>query len=233
MPDTNSLEAADIALGVSASSQRRNPLVRAAAEIGKLGDQGPLYAVAAAWLIAGFVFGHSRWKRAALSMLAAVAAADAGKRLTKRLVRRTRPHVLLDEGRYESEPGGSPRKPEQSFPSGNVAGTVAAGRAVCRHYPGASPWTTAAGAVIALARLAKGAHWPLDVAAGWVIGVAAEALSRTVLRKLISAAPAALRAHLVSMKRGWCRTGGPAGRCRRWRQGYGNGISARKQIHPA
>jgi membrane-associated phospholipid phosphatase len=38
--------------------------------------------------------------------------------------------------------------------------------------------------IIAVARLAKGAHWPLDVAAGIVLGFVSETLSSRVLRGL-------------------------------------------------
>src|SRR5205809_494199 len=84
---------------------------------------------------------------------AAVEAADAGKRLAKRRVRRTRPHVLLDGGRYASDAGGSGRKPEQSFPSGHVAGSLAAARAVSRHYPRAGALAYAATAAVAVGRV--------------------------------------------------------------------------------
>jgi membrane-associated phospholipid phosphatase len=124
--------------------------------------------------------------RSASGVAAAVAVggADAGKTLVKRCYRRTRPHVLLDEGRYESDAGGSDAKREQSFPSGHVAGTVAAGRAISRIYPEAAPWCAAAALLIAGARLAKGSHWPLDVAAGAVIGLAAELATSRALRSI-------------------------------------------------
>ncbi len=110
-------------------------------------------------------------------MLLAVATADLGKRLLKGLVTRTRPHVLLDEGRYEAESGGSESKPEQSFPSGHVACTVAEARAISRQTPAAAPWSAVAVAIIGVARVAKGDHWPLDVAAGLVLGLVSEAVS--------------------------------------------------------
>ena len=111
-----------------------------------------------------------------------VGAADLSKRLVKGLVRRTRPHVLLDDGRYKTEAGGSAQKPEQSFPSGHTAGSVAAARALSRNFPAAGAAAGAAAVGIGISRVAKGAHWPLDVAAGAVIGLAAEALSAMLLR---------------------------------------------------
>jgi membrane-associated phospholipid phosphatase len=184
MPDPESVEEADVALGKKLAGEKDDPWVRALVQVGKLGDQEPLYAYAACVIAAGLVSWNSRRARLGVSMLLSVAAADAGKRLLKGLVTRTRPHVLLDQGRYKSESGGSDAKPEQSFPSGHVACTVAQARAISRHKRGVAPWTTPAVAVIALARLAKGAHWPLDVAAGIVLGLLAEALSSRVLRCL-------------------------------------------------
>jgi membrane-associated phospholipid phosphatase len=122
-------------------------------------------------------------------MLAAIGAADLGKRLAKRLVRRTRPHVLLDEGRYETDTGGSDDKPEQSFPSGHTACTVAAARALSRNFPETAAAGGAAAVAIGITRIAKGAHWPLDVAAGALIGLAAEALSAVFYDQCRALAP--------------------------------------------
>jgi undecaprenyl-diphosphatase len=117
-------------------------------------------------------------------MLLAVATADLGKRLLKGCVTRTRPKVLLDEGRYEADSGGSEAKPEQSFPSGHVACTVAEARAISRQTPEAAPWSAIAVTIIGVARVAKGDHWPLDVAAGLVLGLVSEAVSSRGLRCL-------------------------------------------------
>src|SRR4051812_15530709 len=124
MPDPDSVEEADVELGKKLADHKDDPLVRALAEVGKLGDQEPLYAYAAAAIVAGLLSWNSRRARLGVSMLLSVAAADLGKRLLKGVVTRTRPHVLLDEGRYETEAGGSEEKPEQSFPSGHVACTT-------------------------------------------------------------------------------------------------------------
>ena len=112
-----------------------------------------------------------------LSMLAAVGIADIGKRIVKNLVRRTRPKALLEEGDYEADTGGSDNKKEQSFPSGHTAGSVAAARAFARKVPEGSAAAAVAATALGLSRVAKGEHWPLDVAAGAVIGLVAEACS--------------------------------------------------------
>jgi membrane-associated phospholipid phosphatase len=120
-------------------------------------------------------------------MLAAIAAADLSKRLTKALVRRTRPHVFLDEAHYDADTGGSAEKPEQSFPSGHTAGSVAVARALSRNFPAAGAAAGTAAVGIGISRIAKGAHWPLDVLGGAVIGLAAEAIAATLLRSAASA----------------------------------------------
>ena len=189
MPDSDSVEEADLELGQKLASEKDDPLVHALVKVGNLGDQEPLYGYAACVIGAGLLTWNSRRARLGVSMLLAVASADLGKRFLKNKVTRTRPHVLLDEGRYKTEAGGSEAKPEQSFPSGHVACTVAEARAISRHTPGAAPWSATGVAIIALARVAKGDHWPLDVAAGLVLGLVAEAVSSGVLR-LLGVAPA-------------------------------------------
>ena len=145
---TNQVEKADIALGKKIASKRHHPAVKAAAGAGALGDQGPLYALATGVLAVGVASRGRRVTDCGLAMIAAIAIADVGKRIAKRVVRRTRPHVLLEEGRYDVDTGGSDRKPEQSFPSGHTACTVAAARALSRHFPETMPAAAAATAVI-------------------------------------------------------------------------------------
>lgn len=85
--------------------------------------------------------------------------------------------------------GGSPDKKKQSFPSGHVACTVAAASVVSRAYPPATPYVGTAAAAISLSRVANGSHWPLDVAAGLLIGLASGGL----VRKLTARAFQSLR----------------------------------------
>jgi membrane-associated phospholipid phosphatase len=173
----NDLEQADIELGKKIAKHRHHPVARTAGKAGKIGDQGPLYALSTGILAVGVASRDRRLTDTGLAMLAALAAADVSKRLVKNLVHRTRPHVLLDDGRYEADAGGSQHKPEQSFPSGHMAGSAAVARALSRNFPEVGAVAGAAAVAIGISRIAKGAHWPLDVAAGAVIGLTAEAFS--------------------------------------------------------
>src|ERR1044072_9767028 len=90
------LEKADIKLGKKIAKHRHHPGPKAAGKAGKLGDQGPLYALSSGVLAVGVASRDRRLTDAGLSMLAAVAIADVVKSVAKRLGRRTRPKALLE-----------------------------------------------------------------------------------------------------------------------------------------
>src|SRR2546423_7578796 len=129
------VEKADIELGTKIAKHRHHPVAKAAGKAGKLGDQGPLYALSSGVVAVGVIARDRRLTDTGLSMLAAIGAADVTKRIVKRLVRRTRPKALFDEGDYKADMDGSDGKKEQSFPSGHTACTVAAARAFSRQVP--------------------------------------------------------------------------------------------------
>src|SRR5436190_20611861 len=104
---TTDVEQVDIALGKKIAKHRHHPVAKAAGKAGKLGDQGPLYALSSGLLAVGVVARDRRLTDTGLSMLAAIAAADVTKRIAKSLVRRTRPKTLLEQGEYNAETGGS------------------------------------------------------------------------------------------------------------------------------
>jgi membrane-associated phospholipid phosphatase len=175
--EANDLEKADIELGKKIAKHRHHPVAKAAGKAGNFGDQGPLYALSSGILTVGVVSRERRLTDTGLSMLAAIAVADVTKRIVKGLVHRTRPKLLLEKGDYEADTGGSDDKKEQSFPSGHTACTVAAACAFSRNVPEARAAAGAAAVAMGISRIAKGEHWPLDVLAGAVIGLTAEAFS--------------------------------------------------------
>jgi undecaprenyl-diphosphatase len=166
------IEKADIAAVETLASHRKHPLMKAAAKFSEIGDQPPLFALGGALAVGGLAMRSPRAVVAGLQVLAAEGLATATKHLLKNTIRRSRPHVLLDEGEYRAEAGEAPRKQEQSFPSGHTAGAVAVAGVLAPLFPrlGAPIWTLAA--AVALIQTPRGAHYPSDVAAGAAIGAA-------------------------------------------------------------
>lgn len=179
------IEKVDIAAGKSLAKHRHTKLGTVADHLGKLSDQEPLYAVGAGLFFLSLSNRFSWLRPASFSILKRVAIADLSKRAVKSMVKRTRPHELLDNGRYELDVGGGERKEEQSFPSGHVACTVAAAIAVSRHYPRALPVVAAFAGLVGVARIIKGSHWPSDVLAGAMLGVASD-LAATAVERVIA-----------------------------------------------
>jgi membrane-associated phospholipid phosphatase len=173
--ETNPVEEADIAVTERLARYRNDPGVRAAGALSELADQPPLLSLCGAVLAWGLVRGDSRIASAGGRMLASVLVATALKTGLKRLVARTRPHMLLDEGRYEVEAFGPDDGDWHSFPSGHTAGAVAAARALGREFPAARWPAYAAAAGVAAIQVPRAKHYPVDVVAGALVGLAAEA----------------------------------------------------------
>jgi hypothetical protein len=188
-PETSSLEEADIAVAERLARHRGHPAVRAAGWLSGIGDQPPLFAISGAVLAFGLVAGRPRAAEAGGRMLASCLVATWIKGGLKRVVSRTRPNVLLDHGRYAVEPLGPDEGPWNSFPSGHTAGSVAVARALARSWPHARGPAYAGAAAIAMIQVPRGAHYPIDILAGALVGLAAEATvdrCATTLRRLLS-----------------------------------------------
>jgi membrane-associated phospholipid phosphatase len=84
----------------------------------------------------------------------------------KPIVHRTRPFDVLPG----SVIGGRPS--DASFPSGHSSNAFAGATALARIAPGAAPFWWALAATIAFSRVYLGVHYPLDVIAGALVGVA-------------------------------------------------------------
>jgi undecaprenyl-diphosphatase len=171
------LHEADIDAATKAAKHRRHPLVQIAGTLSEIADQPQLAAVCGLTLAAGLARGDRRLARTGIRMLLAHALATAGKTWVKDSVVRTRPFVLLDEGRYEVRRGKGKGSEEASFPSGHTAGAVAVACAVVREYPVLGVPAFGAAAAIAAIQVPRAKHYPADLAAGLLVGLAAGAVA--------------------------------------------------------
>ncbi|MCD2322921.1 phosphatase PAP2 family protein [Sphingomonas sp. IC-56] len=185
------VERIDASIATAAVAHRDNPAVRAVGALSELSDQPPLLAASAVTLAAGLVLRRPRLARAGLRMLASEIVATAIKAGIKRYVARTRPHKMLEDGRYllhRDKNADKNEGPWNSFPSGHTAGAVAVGRALSREYAGASHAAAGLAAAVGLVQLPRGTHFTSDVIAGAVVGWVAEA----AVNKAVNAGTGAL-----------------------------------------
>lgn len=154
----------------------KTPLARAAGALGNVGDQPPLLALSGAVLAAGLIRRDRRLANAGGRMIAAHLLATAAKTIGKDNVDRTRPDELIEDGRHRMEKGGSRSAALRSFPSGHTAGAVAVAAAAARSYRDYRWPLYGAAALIGALQVPRRAHFPTDVAAGALIGLAAESL---------------------------------------------------------
>ncbi|MFW2830257.1 phosphatase PAP2 family protein [Sphingomonas sp. ID0503] len=170
------IEEADVKAAKTATAYRDHPVVRGLGSVSELADQPPLAAICGAVIVAGAVAGKPRLIRAGIRMLAAHGAATLMKTVVKKAVDRTRPQVLVEEGRYELARGkDSDDHMRTSFPSGHTASAMATARAFGREYPEHQAAALAAARAVAAVQVPRGAHYPTDVIAGGIIGRIAEA----------------------------------------------------------
>lgn len=179
------IEHADAKVAAALGHHQDHPVIATIGKASEIADQPPLIALTAATAVAGLALRRPALLRAGLRMLAAELVATSIKTRIKHRVDRTRPHKMLDEGRYElKHAGGSANRdgPWSSFPSGHTAGAVAVGRALARDYPGLTAPATLAAATIAAIQLPRRKHFPTDVIAGAAIGWLAETMVSAGIR---------------------------------------------------
>lgn len=153
--------------------------------VADLGDQPPLRILCGAFIGFGLLAGNRRLAGAGVAMLAAHTLATFVKNEVKERVDRTRPRAAGKPGKdTKPRPGGDTAKEETSFPSGHSAGAAAVARAFARVYPEHAGKAYAAAGFLALAQIPRCAHYPTDVGAGLAIGVAAEAVTGAVLKRI-------------------------------------------------
>jgi membrane-associated phospholipid phosphatase len=160
---------------------RHHPVVRAAGTLSEIADQPQLFTICAAVTAWGLASGDRRLALCGGHMLASFLLATWTKTALKKLVVRTRPNMLTDRGVHETGLLGPDEGPWNSFPSGHTAGSLAVARAVARRYPSAGRAAYGWAASVAIAQIPRCAHYPSDVAAGAVIGLAAEAAAHRLM----------------------------------------------------
>ena len=170
---------AKVVKAVAPRGRRQAKLVEAT---GQLGDQPELRTISAVVVAAGLFAANRRLVRAGVRMLLAHEIATLAKDVIKRHIDRTRPHSATNHSERKVKPGRHTAKTETSFPSGHSAGAVAVARALGREYPRAEPPALAAAAVVAAMQVPRLNHYPSDVAAGAVLGIASELAADLVMR---------------------------------------------------
>lgn len=167
------LERLDVEAAEAAARHRRNPAVRTLGALSELADQVPLGTLCATVVVAGAVGGRPDLSRSGLRMLAAHTLANLVKRRIKNRLRRTRPGKMIEERDYRFTPGEPVGGEETSFPSGHTAGAAAVAGIIARDWPDLSLPAAGCAALIAAVQVPRAKHYPLDVAAGAALGLAA------------------------------------------------------------
>jgi membrane-associated phospholipid phosphatase len=159
--NASALEKADVAAAQAVAPHQDSVPVRILSFAGKLGDQPPMRVISGGVLAFGMIRRDPRMIRAGFRMLAAHTLATLAKDVVKKRIDRTRPKLLADEG----------------------AGALAVAAAFARDYPRHRAAAYGAGTVIALAQVPRHAHYPTDVGAGIMLGLASNALVGFAMRK--------------------------------------------------
>ena len=171
------LVAPDLILTKAAMGLRRRARVRRVMGASEALDQMPLAALSAGVLAAGAGTGKRQLRQAGLRMLFGLGLASALKGIGKGLVTRTRPTEIGERGTHRFEVATDTDGALQAFPSGHTAGAVAVISPLATAAPAAAvPLAAAAGGLIAL-KLVRGDHYPSDLLAGAVIGLACARLA--------------------------------------------------------
>lgn len=185
MSQTSPIEHADRAVAAAAAPARQSVIVRLLGTLSELADQPQLVSICTVTLLAGLVTRNERLARAGGRMLAAELFATGLKSAIKHRVDRTRPRVVDDGGDYAMQPGDSEDSDDNSFPSGHTAGAVSVARAFSREYPEHRATAYGVAAAVALIQIPRCQHYPTDLLAGALVGLAAEAAVDQAARRLI------------------------------------------------
>ncbi|AXC49503.1 phosphatase PAP2 family protein [Paracoccus suum] len=178
------VHAADVAASVTAGEYRETPLIKGLGFLSEISDQPPAFTLAGLAAVGGVLAGRPRLAEAGFRCLASLGVATASKAVLKAFIVRTRPFVLMERGHYETGLNGPNDGPWNSFPSGHTANAVAAACALSRVSPENAPLLSAAAVGIGAIQVPRGAHHPVDVVAGAMVGWAAEAVVNAAWQRL-------------------------------------------------
>jgi undecaprenyl-diphosphatase len=170
-------------------AHRQDRAVRTLDTLGDVGDQPPLRLISGGLLVLGLLRRDPRMVRAGARMLLAHELATAAKNRIKHRIDRSRPRSATGPDGHKPAPGHDHSKEETSFPSGHAAGSMAVALAFAAEYPQYRAAGIATSGAIGLSRIPTCAHYPSDVAAGWAIGAAAQAVIGLAWRVLLKVAP--------------------------------------------
>jgi undecaprenyl-diphosphatase len=174
------LAAAEAKAAKAVAPTRRRP-AKLVETVGKLGDQPELRTLSGIVVAAGLLTANRRLIRAGVRMLLAHEIATLAKDLIKEQIDRTRPHSATTHSERAVKRGRHTAKTKTSFPSGHSAGATAVARAFGREYPQLQAPALAAAAVVAGMQVPRLNHFPSDVAAGVLLGVASEGAAHLVV----------------------------------------------------
>lgn len=172
-PQTEGLERIDVEAAASAARHRHHPMVKALGTASELADQIPLAVVCGAVIAGGLMADRPGVARTGMRMMAAHVIANVVKRRIKNRLRRTRPEEIVKRRTYEFVPGESKGGNDTSFPSGHTAGAVAVAAIVAKDIPSLRLSAAGTAALIAGVQIPRAKHYPMDVLAGAMLGLAA------------------------------------------------------------
>lgn len=174
-------ERIDIAVVDRLSPWLRTPAARMLGQVGEVGDKPPLRLLAGTLLATGLLRGDRTRARAGLRMLLAHSLAVAVVQLGKDRIERSRPRRLMEDHHYRFAWGRSKKPSLRSFPSGHTAGSVAMASAYAADFPAHAAPALAAASTVGALQTVRRAHFPTDILAGAVVGLAAAGLARWLL----------------------------------------------------
>ena len=185
--------ALDRTLGDAAAVARDSAAMKIIGPASDIADQWPLFGLCVGTAAVGAVRGDRKLVATGVRMTLSMLTATMLKNIVKDRVDRTRPFVVADGGAYVFQPGDHDVAELDSFPSGHTAGAVAVARAVSSDYPAMTTLALTAAAAIALVQLPRAKHYPTDLVAGALVGIAADAIfaigmgwSARLMRSLVS-----------------------------------------------